>query len=274
MQPVRGSHTGEDEAPIQMANSSFKNTTIPPRLPNALPTQLFRSAAPRRLQAGEALFVAGDPGDGCYRLEQGLLKVVITSPQGDERILAMLCPGTIVGELAMIDGLPRSSSIFAVRDCELSFISREQFEKCTKQHPEIYRYLANVVASRLRGTDEAVAAVSFLTVRERLARALIELGELLGEADTAGRVVICHKINQSDLAALAGVARENVSRVMSEWKRRRVVTRSKGYYSLNSVETLRRSLGSRRRSGSGHSGEFVSRDLDLRASQRGSSSIT
>ena len=196
--------------------ASFKSSTVAPRLPNALPAQLFRNAAPRHLQAGEALFVAGDPGDGCYRLEQGLLKVVITSPQGDERILAILGPGTIVGELAMIDGLPRSSSIFAVKDCELRFISREEFENRTKQHPEVYRYLANVLAARLRGTDEAVAAVSFLTVKERLARALLELGEFLGEADDAGRVVICHKISQSDLAALAGVARENVSRVMSE----------------------------------------------------------
>ena len=98
----------------------------------------------------------------------------------------------------------------------------------TKQHPEVYRYLANVLAARLRGTDEAVAAVSFLTIKERLARALLELGEFLGEADDAGRVVICHKISQSDLAALAGVARENVSRVMSDWKRRKVVTRSGG----------------------------------------------
>src|SRR5262245_39888307 len=154
----------------------------------------------------------------------------------------MLGPGTIVGELSMIDGLPRSSSIFAVRDCKLSFISREEFAECTKQHPEIYGYLANVLAARLRETDAAVAAASFLTVKERLARALIELGELLGEADEAGRVVIRHKINQSDLAALAGVARENVSRVISDWKRRKVVTQSGGYYCLHAHETLKRSL--------------------------------
>jgi CRP/FNR family transcriptional regulator len=154
--------------------------------------------------------------------------------------LAFLGPGTIVGELAMIDGLPRSSTIFAVKDCDLSFISREEFRECTKEHPEIYSYLAKVLAARLRGTDEAVAAVSFLTIKERLARTLVELGELLGETDEAGRVVICHKIKQSDLAALAGVARENVSRVMSDWRRRKMVTRSKGYYSLNSVEAFKR----------------------------------
>src|SRR5262249_32577302 len=156
-----------------MANLSPKDSYTAPRLPTGLSAQLFLNAASRHLQAGEALFVAGDPGDGCYRLEQGLLKVVIPSPQGDERILAMLGPGAIVGELAMIDGLPRSSSIFAVKDCELSFISREAFEGCTKQHPEVYRYLANVLAARLRGTDEAIAAVRFLTAHQRLSPAPI-----------------------------------------------------------------------------------------------------
>src|SRR5262245_63164689 len=152
------------------------NSAILHRLPSALSAQLFRSAAPRRLQSGEALFVAADPGDGCYRLEQGLLKVVITSPQGEERILSMLGPGTVVGELSMIDGLPRSASIFAVRDCTLSFISRENFAECTKQHPEIYRYLANVLAGRLRETDAAMGAASCRTVKERWPRARAGVG--------------------------------------------------------------------------------------------------
>ena len=89
-----------------------------------LSSSLFAGAAPRHLKADEALFVAGESGDGCYRLERGLLKVVVTSPQGEERILAMLGPGAIVGELAMLDEGPRSASVFAVRECELSFISR------------------------------------------------------------------------------------------------------------------------------------------------------
>jgi CRP/FNR family cyclic AMP-dependent transcriptional regulator len=218
-----------------------KNSAILHGLPSALSAQLFCRAARRHLQDGGALFVAGDPGGGCYRLEQGVLKVVITSPWGQERILSLLGPGEIVGELSMIDGLPRSSSIFAVRDCTLSFISREQFVECTKQHPEIYRYLTNVLAARLRETNAEVAADSFLTVKERLARTLLELGELLGEADEAGRVVIRHQIKLNDLAALAGVARENASRVMGDWKRRQVVTQAEGYYRLD-AETLERNL--------------------------------
>jgi len=68
------------------------------------------------------------------------------------------------------------------------------------------------------------------------ARAFLELTEYLGEDAGGGRVLIHHKIRQSDLAAMAGVARENVSRVLSDWKRRDLVTR----YHLNDLTTLKR----------------------------------
>jgi CRP/FNR family transcriptional regulator len=215
---------------------------ILPRLPEHLSKLLFASAEPRHLEAGDVLFVAGDTGDGCYRLERGLLKVVISSSQGDERILAILGPGAIAGELAVIDGRPRSASVVAVRACELSFVSHALFEECTRQNPEIYRYLVNVLAARLREADDALAATSFMTIKARLARTLLELGELLGEEDASGHLVIRHQINQDDLAAMAGVARENVSRVISDWKRHKVITRSSGYYCLRDRTALRRSV--------------------------------
>jgi CRP/FNR family transcriptional regulator len=65
---------------------------------------LFSSATLRRLGVGDALFRAGDRGDGCYRLAKGALKVLLTSPEGEERILSILTPGAVVGDLAMIDG--------------------------------------------------------------------------------------------------------------------------------------------------------------------------
>jgi CRP/FNR family transcriptional regulator, cyclic AMP receptor protein len=213
-------------------------------VPRSLAAPLFADAASRYLKADEALFVAGQLGDGCYRLEKGLLKIVVTSRQGVERILAILGPGAIVGELAVIDRGPRSASVFAVRDCELSFISRSVFQERIVRHPEIHQYLTNVLATRLRQADEAVASTTFLTVRGRLARALLELAKHVGEDDGAGRVVIRHKIGQSDLAAMAGVARENVSRVMSDWNRRKVVTRSSGFYCLVDMTTLKRSINS------------------------------
>jgi CRP/FNR family transcriptional regulator, cyclic AMP receptor protein len=112
--------------------------------------------------------------------------------------------GEIAGELAIIDGQPRSASVFAVRDCKLSFISRKDFEKCMRQHPEICDYLVIVLASRLRETDEALAAASFLTVKARLARALLELVEFLGEDHGSGRILIRHKSSGATLRRWQG----------------------------------------------------------------------
>ena len=93
-------------------------------LPGRLSTELFASAKPVRLAAGKVLYLAGDSGDDCYRIEDGLLKVTMVSHSGDERILAFVGRGDIVGELSIIDGLPRSASVVAVRDATLSCLSR------------------------------------------------------------------------------------------------------------------------------------------------------
>src|SRR4030095_3433787 len=108
-------------------------------LPHELAAAVFAAARPHRLKADQTLFTAGDPGDGCYRVEQGLLKVSVVSPSGGERILAILGPGALVGELAIIDAQPRSASVTAARDSELSFISRASFEQVAATHPEASR---------------------------------------------------------------------------------------------------------------------------------------
>src|SRR5512139_2165428 len=104
----------------------------------------------------------GEPGDGCYWLQQGVLKVVVASQRGERRILAVLGPGSIVGELAMIDDLPRSATVEAISDCHLKFVSRAAFTACLDNHPEIYRYLVSTLVGRLRMADEEAAAASFL----------------------------------------------------------------------------------------------------------------
>jgi CRP/FNR family transcriptional regulator, cyclic AMP receptor protein len=134
---------------------------ILPNLPIQFSARLLANAKPQSLVERAVLFQAGDVADGCYRLEQGLLKVSIASPQGDERILTNIGPGSIVGELAIIDGLPRSATVVAIRDCKLSFISREAFLSCLREYPEIYSDLVSTLVSRLREADEAMAAASF-----------------------------------------------------------------------------------------------------------------
>jgi len=221
-----------------MAKPRRAPTDLLSNLPDWLSAGLLANAIPRSLAADKVLFLAGDPGDGFYRVDDGLLKVSIASPTGTERILAILGPGSIVGELAMLDGLPRSASVVAVRNSELQFVSRAKFEECTRKYPEVYKHLVALLASRLRETDEVIAAESFLPLKGRVAMTLLELADHFGDDVGAGRIVIRHKFGQSELAAMAGIARENVNRILADWKRKKLVSRLSGYYCLESRPKL------------------------------------
>lgn len=193
-------------------------------LPAQLWDSLFTDKPQHRLAAGGVLFKAGDVGDGCYRLEHGLLKVQMDSPAGEQRIISLLSPGAVVGELSLIDGLPRSATVIAFCDSKLSFISREAFERHVSNRPETFQTLAAVLSMRLRETDATIAALSFLSVRGRVARALLELAKQSGKDVGDGRIAINITVSQADLAAMAGTARENVIRVFTDFRKRKVVS--------------------------------------------------
>jgi CRP/FNR family cyclic AMP-dependent transcriptional regulator len=208
--------------------------------PESLAVKLFANAKTVKLAADEVLFIAGDPGDGCYRVEQGLLKVSMIAPSGAERILAIVGSGGIVGELSTIDGLPRSASVAAVRDSELTFVSRATFQTFAESNPQVYIHLVTLLAARLRDTDAVVAAGSFLPLKGRVARALLDLAEAFGQDVGKGRILIRQKVSQSDVAAMAGIARENVSRILNDWIRDKLVSRLSGYYCLENKTRLER----------------------------------
>lgn len=225
-----------------MATHSPPSNNLLSDLPDRLSAGLLTHAAPRQLTSDEVLFLAGDPGDGFYRVDEGLLKVSIESATGNERILAILGPGAIVGDLSIIDGKPRSATVTALRDCRLRFVSRAGFEAFAAKEPEIYKYLVKLLATRLRDTDAIIAAGSFLPLKGRVARALLDLAHAFGNNVGGSRVVIRQKVSQSDLAAMAGIARENVSRIMNDWIRAKTVTRLSGYYCLEDPGKLEREI--------------------------------
>jgi CRP/FNR family transcriptional regulator, cyclic AMP receptor protein len=221
-----------------------KSTSQPESLLAALPTELsqslFAKAIPLSLAADQTLFMVGDEGEGCYRIEEGLLKASIAAAAGGERILAILGPGSVVGELSMIDQGPRSASVTALRDSKLSFVGRAAFEAFGQSRPELYRHLATLLARRLRDTDDALVATNFLSVKGRVAGALLRLAEAFGHDIGQGRTLIRQKVSQADLAAMAGIARENVSRVLNDWVNRSLVSRLAGYYCLENKARLKR----------------------------------
>ena len=232
---------GYQGTPARLAPSrrSARNPKRQSGLPTHLSRELFARAEVMRLPAGWVLFWEGDSGDGCYRVEDGLLKLTMISKSGAERILAFRGPGALVGELAMIDGLPRAMSAVALRDAVLSFVSRTAFEGFAEKHPELCQSLLRLLTNRVRKRDKMLAATSFLRVKGRIAQTLLELAEHFGQEVGPGRIVIRQQISQYDLAAMVGTGREYVARTLSNWQRPKLVSRRpSGCYCLKNKALL------------------------------------
>jgi CRP/FNR family transcriptional regulator, cyclic AMP receptor protein len=162
-----GAAKGEHLQTLETAPEEISAHNLLGRLPSEFSGKLLAGKRTLKLREDETLFERGDAGDGCYWLRRGVLAVRVASENGEQRILAILGPGAIVGELAMIDGLPRSASVQALRDCELTFVSRAAFADMLRRHPELYRDIVTTLAARLRQSDEDMVASSFLTARAR-----------------------------------------------------------------------------------------------------------
>jgi CRP-like cAMP-binding protein len=223
-----------------MPKSTLPRDSVLDALPPELSSVLFAKAHDLSVTADQIVFLAGDAGDGIYRIEDGLLKVSVSASEGGERILAILGRGSIVGELSMIDGAPRSASVSALRDSKVRFVSRAAFEAFGQTNPEVHRQVMILLARRLRDTNDALAATGFLPLKGRVAHALLNLAEGFGRDVGGGRIVLRQKVTQSDLAAMAGIARENVSRILKEWMDRSLVSRLAGYYCLENKAAVER----------------------------------
>lgn len=212
-------------------------------LPAEVSARLVARATPVKLNPDQTLFLAGDPGDGCYMIDEGILKVEMASESGINRILAILRPGTVVGELSLIDGRPRSASVAALKASRLRFISRAAFDELVAGDLASMRMVAALLAARLRDTNLALASSNFMPVKGRVAVALVALKEGFGQPVGPGRTLIKVRLSQSDIAAMAGVSRETASRVLNDWLRKGDLSRLAGYYCIERPAAIETAAG-------------------------------
>jgi CRP/FNR family transcriptional regulator len=172
----------------------------------------------------KTLIEAGAAPDGCYWLEEGLMKATIATHLGDERIIELLGPGSAIGAISLVDGLPQSATVQAITRCRLTFVPRRVFADCMHDFPEMRTYAAVAIAAHFRRAGDKTTADSFLPARARVARALLQFAEHFGDSSAPPHLLIIkRKFRKSDVAALAHVARENASRILSSWIRMNVI---------------------------------------------------
>jgi len=184
-------------------------------------------AVPRAFPPATRVFHEGDHSDACYIVRSGSFRVTREHSDGRAITLATLGPGDIFGELAMLDGEVRSASVEALSDGELLALPAGEVRALLSRHPEITVKLIAALVRRLRTANERISRQSFQTVPSRVAGVLAQL--VADEAPVAGdggEVTI--RMNQADLAQLAGTSRESVSRFLADLERAGVVRPGRG----------------------------------------------
>ncbi len=241
--PVSGSdmnkaNTGLSEPTSAQGNGMPHSMALFAHLPEELLGRLFAKAKNLDLPAKQELFAAGTPGDECYRVEKGSLKVSVISKNGTERTLSIVGTNSMIGELSMLDGRPRSATVTALTNCRLKYITRAEFQRFAAEVPTVYEHLTRLLAGMVRHTDNSIAAGAFLSNEGRLAWAFLQLAQEFGNSSDGNGLVIRLKLSQAEIGSLAGISREHASRIVNKWMREGLLARVNSHYTILSSRRL------------------------------------
>ena len=188
-------------------------------------------AVVRRWPPGSVLFHEGDRPDRVLLVREGRVKLVATEANGTELVLAIRGPGELLGEVAAVDGRPRSATAVALDAVACAVVPTERFREVLETEPGAAMALLEVVASRLREAEGRRAEHGALDAVQRLARRLLEL---------AGSGPSVEGLNQDDLAALIGSSRESVAKALQVLRAAGLVRTGRRTIELLDVDELRR----------------------------------
>ena len=167
-----------------------------------------------RYGAGQAVFRKADEGQGLFAVLSGAVKLTVPSLDGRELVLRMVGAGEIFGEVALLDGGPRTADAMAAGRCHLLFLDRRDFLAVLKEEPSLAIKLLALVSDRLRQTSEQVEELTFEAPTARLAKALLRVARLQGTAAAEKPQI---RITQKELGRTVGLSRETTNKCLNEW---------------------------------------------------------
>jgi len=175
-------------------------------------TELAAHARSRAFTANEPICHVGDPGYSMMGVILGTVRISLPAPKGREIILADLPAGELFGEIAMLDGKPRSANATALTNCELLVLERRDFLPFLERSPKACLNLMQLLCERIRRSDERMSEIAFFDLPARLARVLLRY-------PAQGRGPPRLSLSQRELAEMSGSTRENVNRCLRDWER-------------------------------------------------------
>jgi CRP/FNR family transcriptional regulator, cyclic AMP receptor protein len=172
----------------------------------------------RTFAVGETIFLMGAPGDSMVAVLSGTVRISVTSIEGRQLLLAILFPGEVFGEIALLDGKPRTADATAVTACRLAILDRRDTLAFLERNPGAWANIVRVLCDRLRKTNERIAEVALLDLPARLAKTLLRIAadrDRVPANDAPGEI----KLSQSELGNIVGAARESVNKCLRQWQR-------------------------------------------------------
>jgi CRP/FNR family transcriptional regulator, cyclic AMP receptor protein len=202
---------------------------------------LSRVCTRRTYGRGQYLWYQGDDGDRLVIVASGLVKVVLSSAQGDEIVLVALGRHETVGELALLDGAPRSAAVIAVEPTTVLMLSRATLLALMGRHPAVLEEVMRSLGRLVRRLTEQAGDLIFLDLGGRLAKLLLRLAGIPTPAD--GPVVLDLGLSQSDFAAMVGASRQAVNRGLQLLAARGLISVDGRVIILHDLPGLRRRAG-------------------------------
>jgi CRP/FNR family transcriptional regulator, cyclic AMP receptor protein len=169
----------------------------------------------RSYQDGAIVFTQGDPGDALYGVVTGRIRISASTRDGKEMFLNIMEPGDTFGEIALLDGNPRTATASATALSELLVITRTQFLALLQREPTLAIHLLQLLCQRIRWTSGWAEDSALLAAPQRLARRLLSLAKLHGHDSQKGVQLI---ISQEEMGRFLGLSRQVVNQYLQDWK--------------------------------------------------------
>jgi CRP-like cAMP-binding protein len=225
------------KAPGTAAAAILRNNALFRELPGPSLERVALLGTLRLFGKGSSIFDQGDPGDALFAVASGRVRITATAPDGRVAFLNIMEPGDSFGEIAVMDGLPRTAGAVALDDCRLFVIRRADFLALLEREPPLAIQVLQLLCARLRWTSELVEESAFLPGAARLAKRLLTLAAMHGRPVANDGIEL--RISQADLAHFCAVSRQIVNQTLTEWRQSRWVELSRGRIVIRGREELR-----------------------------------
>jgi CRP-like cAMP-binding protein len=192
----------------------------------------------RRYTRGEVIFLEGDEGTALCLIAEGRIRIQLTGADGREVVINVYGPAEFFGELALLDGEPRSADAIAQDASRVFWLQREDFAAFLDSHPRAAMTMLASLSRRLRHTTRVVQDATFRDVPARLARVLLDLAARNGQPIPQG-IRIESRLTQGELAAMVGASRETVNRALRGFEQRGLIGWEASRITINQPEQLR-----------------------------------